>query len=69
MRTIQIQVSDEVAEKFARLSSKQKEEMEKIISHWIKDNRTLLEVMSDISDKAKERGLTPEILEDLLKDE
>jgi alkylhydroperoxidase family enzyme len=69
MRTIQIEVSDEVAEKFTQLSPKQKQELTSVISRWAKDARTLREVMDDISKTAKERGLTPEILEELLKDE
>ena len=68
MRTIQIQVSDEVADKVSRLAPEQKQELETAISRWVKSERTLREVMDDISRKAKERGLTPEILEDLLKD-
>ena len=68
MRTIQIQVSDEVADKVSRLAPEQKQELETVISRWVKSERTLREVMDDISRKAKERGLTPEILEDLLKD-
>ena len=69
MRTIQIEVSDEVAEKFTQLSPKQKKELATVTSRWAKDARTLREVMDDMSQKAKERGLTPEILEELLKDE
>lgn len=69
MRTIQIEVSDDVAEKVSQLSSKQKQELQTVISRWAKDARTLREVMDDISKKAKERGLTPEILDNLLKGE
>ena len=69
MRTIQIQVSDEIADKVLRLAPEQKQELETVISSWVKDARTLREVMDDISRIAEERGLTPEILEELLKDE
>lgn len=69
MPTIQIQVSDEVADKVSRLAPEQKQGLETDISRWLKDERTLREVMDDTSRKTKEHGLTPEILEGLLKDE
>jgi len=69
MRTIQIQVSDDVAEKYENLSAVEKEEIARLLSVWAKKSRSILEVMSDISEYAKKQGLTPEILEKLLEDE
>ncbi len=77
MRTIQIEVSDEIASKISRLSSEKKEELTQLISLWVekdslwveKDIRTFREVIKDMSEYAQKQGLTPEILEKLLNEE
>jgi hypothetical protein len=42
--------------------------MEMGLQSAIRDTRTLQEVMRDIGRKARERGMTPEILESILND-
>lgn len=69
MKTITLQVSDELASKFERLTEKEKESAIETLSRLLDDKRTLFEVMDDISEYAKKQGMTEEKLKDLLKDE
>lgn len=68
MKTITLETSDEAAARFSRLSDKEKKELAEMISLLMEDKRTLREVMDDMSVYAQEQGLTPELLERLLKD-
>jgi hypothetical protein len=69
MKTVTIPVSDEAASRFNSLTDEQKSELSKMIDNWVNDPRTIFDIMHEISDYAKKQGLTPEILEQLLKDE
>ncbi len=69
MRTIQLEVSDEVAEKVQQLTQEQRQELTRLIMVWANNPKPLLQVMAEISEYAQQQGLTPEILEELLKDE
>jgi hypothetical protein len=69
MRTIQLKVKEDTARKVSQLSPKEKESLAHMIDLWVQDERTLREVMDDISTYAKQQGLTPELLEKLLKEE
>jgi hypothetical protein len=69
MKTVEIKLEDDLASRFSNLNEAQKKEIEGLISLWIKKPRPILEVMAEVSQYAKEQGLTPQILEDLLKDE
>ncbi len=69
MRTIQLDVKEDTALKIDQLSSEEKEIPAQMIDIWVQDHRTLREVMDDISAYAQQQGLTPKILEELLKDE
>ncbi len=69
MRTIQLEVKEDTAQKVKQLSPKEKETLAQMIDLWVQDNRPLREVMDDISAYAQQQGLTPEILEKLLKEE
>ncbi len=64
-----IEVSDELAEKLAQLSEKEKSLTLETLLRMLEDKRTLFEVMDDMSAYAKKQGLTEEILKDLMKDE
>ncbi len=72
-KTIQIRVNSEVARMFETASEERRRQLEALISLKLSDvvrNRgTLEEVMSEMSQKAQARGLTPEILESLLHDD
>ncbi|MGC8711322.1 MAG: hypothetical protein ACP5RH_02925 [Leptodesmis sp.] len=65
-REIKIRVNAEAARIFETVSEEQRRKMEALLSLKLSDmthqKRSLEEVMSSISQKAKERGLTPKIL-------
>ncbi len=69
MRTIQLEVSDEVAAKVQQLTPGQQQELAQLITVWANNPKPILKVMAEISKYAQQQGLTPEILEELLKDE
>lgn len=69
MKTITLNVSDEVASKLERLTEEEKQSAIETLSRLLNDKRTLFEVMDDISKYAKKQGMTEEKLKDLLKDE
>jgi hypothetical protein len=72
-KTITITLTAEAAQIFETASEEQRRKLGALfsikLSEIARQKRTLEEVMSDISDKAQERGLTPEILESLLHEE
>lgn len=71
--TINIQLDSEAARIYEQASKKDKQKMQVLLSLWLREfgkpNQSLQGLMDTISTKAEERGLTPEILEDLLNDE
>lgn len=69
MRTIQFKVKDDIAQKIEQLSAGEKDELIRLIDLWLFDRRKLREVMDDISAYAQRQGLTPELLDELLKEE
>lgn len=69
MKTITLEVSDPVAEKIARMSPKEKNAIAETLNRLISNRRSLEEIMEEASKQARKNGLTPEILEELFKDE
>lgn len=67
MKIITLEVSDEIAKKFGRLSIEEKQSTIKTLARLLDDKRTLFQVMDDISEYARKQGMTPEILEEILK--
>ena len=71
-KNITIRVNAEVARIFETASEEQRRKMEALLSLKLSDatrnKRTLEEVMSEISQNAQARGLTPEILDSLLNE-
>lgn len=69
-KTIQIRVSAEVAEQFEAASEKERAKMEALISLQLKSfarpTRSLEEIMESMSDYARAKGLTSEILKSIL---
>ncbi len=58
------------AERFNNLSKKEKEIFVNILSSWLSGEKLdLLTVMDFIGNQAQKRGLTPEILEQILQEE
>jgi hypothetical protein len=69
---ITIRVAPEVAKAYQSALEGDQKKIDAILSLRLKEltnnKRSLEEVMRDISQKAQARGLTPEILEDLLSE-
>jgi hypothetical protein len=72
MVTVNVSLDNETAQIYKRASSADKKKMQLLLSLWLREfekpSYTLEKLMDDISRKAKERGLTPEILEALLNE-
>jgi len=75
-KTIRLRVSAEAAEVYESASEEEKRKLEALVSSRLRDagrqmtqGRRLEEIMSEISHKAQERGLTPEKLDAILNDE
>ena len=71
---ISIRVDEKAAEAFAAASTEKQRKIEFLLSLRLRDltlgsRRSLKVIMDEIGEQAKERGLTPEILESLLQDE
>jgi hypothetical protein len=70
---ISIRVDAEAAKAFRSLSEEDRRKLEAILSIRLSEitqrGESLEAVMREISDKAKARGLTPEILNSLLNEE
>jgi hypothetical protein len=73
LATIEIQLEEDVAQIYEKASSEQKEKMQLLINLWLREfdpkAQSLSQIMDEISDNAAARGMTPELLESLLRDE
>jgi len=77
MNTIQIKVRSDLANAYEKITEIQRQDIEQKINLILEsslktidnDLRELREIMDDISQEAEENGLTPEILESILKNE
>lgn len=67
MKTIKVQVSEAAAKRYMDMSPSEKKSISKKLTHLLENRRGLHEIMDDMSEQARENGLTPEILEELLK--
>ena len=71
METITISVDSEIKTAFEQATPETLQKLTMLLNLLFKDNQkeqTLTGLMAEISDKAKARGLTPEILELILTD-
>ena len=71
MTTITIQVDEDIKKAFEAATPETHKQLSSIIELFLRENlhnKTLTEVMAEISDQAQQRGLTPEILQDILAD-
>lgn len=71
--TITIQVDADAAKAYAEVSSEVQRKMRLLLSLRLRDlttpgRRSLQDLMDEISEKAKARGLTPSLLESLLRE-
>jgi ferritin-like metal-binding protein YciE len=72
MASITIQVDENIKTAFEGATSETQKQLSYIVQLFLignLHNKTLTEVMAEISDKAQQRGLTPEILQEILADD
>lgn len=72
--TITLEVDSEAAQAFRSASVQEREKLRVLLGIWLKeyasaDTDSLKGTMTEISRNAQGRGLTPEILESILKEE
>ncbi|MEM6350859.1 MAG: hypothetical protein AAFR99_20800 [Cyanobacteria bacterium J06629_9] len=71
-RTIEIRVDAETADAYEASSAAERQKLDLLVNlklrEVVKALRPLEEVIADLSRKAQERGLTPEILDSILTD-
>jgi len=74
MSTISIEVDEEIAKAYQAASAEQRRKVELLLKLQLQEivsgpKKSLQQVMDEIGAEAQARGLTPEILESLLRDE
>ena len=72
MEAITINVDNEVAQAYRDAEFKKQQKLGMMIKLFFQPDlarKTLSDVMEEIADKAKKRGLTPEILQSILEDD
>ena len=72
--TITLRVDVDAAQVFNAAPAEDREKLQVLLSGWLKeyaraDTASLKATMDEISESAQSRGLTPEILEAILKEE
>lgn len=72
--TITLEIDSEAAQALQSVSAEGREKLQILLGIWLKEyvkaaNTSLRETMNEISEKAKNRGLTPEVLEPILRRE
>ncbi len=71
--TIRIELDEQVAQIYTTASAEKRRKIQALLSLWLKafaeTDISLESFMDDMSDRARQRGLTPEILDRLLADE
>jgi meiotically up-regulated gene 157 (Mug157) protein len=69
MKTITLEVPDPIALKIEKMTPQEKKAMTEAINQLISNRKSLEDIMHEASEQARSNGLTPEILEDLLKNQ
>ena len=72
--TVTLPIDSEAAQAFKAVSSEEREKLGVLLSAWLKeyaksDNASLKRAMDEMGERARRRGLTPEILESILREE
>lgn len=67
MKTIKVEVPEAAAKRYMDMSPSERKSISKEVTRLLEKRRGLQEIMDDISEQAEKNGLTPEILEELLK--
>ena len=70
MVTVKVSMDNETAKIYETASMAEKKKMQLLLSLWLREfekpSVSLEKLMDNVSGKARERGLTPELLESLL---
>ena len=66
MKTITLEVSEAVADKINQMTPIEKQAVVKTLSRIVNERRGLEEIMDEISEEVRRKGMTPEILERIL---
>jgi hypothetical protein len=72
METITIQVDNEVAKLYQSAKIEEQKKVSNLIKLFFQPElakKSLSQVMAEIADQAEKKGLTPEILEEILNEE
>ncbi|HEY0739786.1 MAG TPA: hypothetical protein VGD69_32990 [Herpetosiphonaceae bacterium] len=74
MATIEIEVNPEVADAYISASTETQKKIQVFLNMWLPEltsasQRSLREIMDQMSDEAEARGMTDEILESILRDD
>ena len=69
MTTLLLPVSEAAAQRFEALSDEQKQLVSQLVDDCLEPSADLLDVMNYLSFQTERRGLTPEILDELLTKE
>ena len=73
LSTIEIQLDERAARVYTEASDEEKEKIQSLLGIWLQEfedaPNDLLALMTEIGRRAGERGMTPEKLEILLRDE
>jgi hypothetical protein len=72
MKTIAIQIDEDTAKKYNKITPEQRKRIESLFTLLVQQELKkipLMQIMDDIADEAKRNGLTPEILESILADD
>lgn len=73
MAVINIPLDAELAQIYEQSSTENQQKIQLLLSLWLRemsdsDNLSLNDLMDSINDRAQARGLTPELLDELLND-
>ena len=68
MKTIELKVSSRAAKVFNNLDPNKKKQLEKSFENILKPEKSLEQIMKEMSEEAERNGLTQEILDDILND-
>lgn len=72
MASIILQVDEDIKSAFEQANPEIQKQLSDIVQLFLREKlytKSLTEVMAEISDKAQKRGLTSEILQDILADD
>jgi len=72
MKTIAIQIDEDIAREYNNIPPQQRKKIESLFTLLVQQELkkiSLMQIMDDIADEAERNGLTPEILESILADD